>query len=148
MSNFYLLILLLSLLCLTIYCSENDTNCTLPQGCRIDSFYMLQDRDLVFKEFYFSGNFSKGFICEVKSDNYRFDYKFRPSKNIQCEKNKPGYYSGSLELRFKKYEKIIIDERFNLQGVTDYMVDNMVIHDKDIQLHFTNLNGIDIQFEI
>lgn len=141
MKSIYSLILLTCLSWFKI--SLCDSNCRLPEGCRIDKFYWINDVYLYSREFFSSEKeLPKAFICEVKRDNYRFDNNIQEIKYGQCVLEiLPVPY---LEFRFKKSKKKIIDERFNFQGVIEYLVE----FGSDVQIHLTNLNGFDIQLGI
>lgn len=141
MLGFYFLILL-SYSSYSLCYAENNSKCSLPKGCRIDSFYFLQEAYLYSREFFSDKNSPKGFVCEIKSNKYRFDYDIRQRKHLQCDGQQ--YHHSLLELRFKHSEKLIIDETFNLQAVVDYLL----IFNIQMYLHFTNLQGFDIELGI
>ena len=107
MKKTYFLILLSACLLGVTMC--NLSNCSLPQGCRFDWFYFIHEGYLHHKEYFaYDGYLPKGFICEVKSANYRFAYDIASQPESDRCDQQPYPPFRLLEWRFKKSEKKII----------------------------------------
>lgn len=118
---------------------QNVNKCKLPINCRIDVFHYL-DNYWAYEYVSFD---SKGFICDVKTINFRFEYEKWLQGNFydSCKSQK---IDNRLELRFPRNSKHILDEKLNLQAIIDFLNS----FEKEFSLQSTHLRGFNIELGI
>ena len=115
--------------------------CKLPSSCRIEPFFKL-DR-ISANQVYSKTNYSN-VRCDIHDKNYRFDFEswlfINESQRCRLDESQ-----SRIELRFPKSLSIILEARFGLQRVSDFILTK---RKREIKLRMINLKGFQIDLGI
>lgn len=116
----YLCILMIFLLFAAAhYFASNQTKqtiCKLPDGCRYTTVYVLSHFDA---SEYFTSFGYEGLRCEIRDNNYRFDFE---SKSNEFESGMcalPGF-TRTFEINVVTHKNILFAKSFNLKSALDF----------------------------
>lgn len=123
---------------------NESEECKIPDGCRIDAFYVI---DSLFVREYLSSSDSNGFICDVKSNiNNHFEgFSDRLAQryfSASCRNKKN--VTSNFDLRFPGDLDTKLEENINLKGIFAFMNRSL----PDFTLHLTNVGGFSVHLNI
>lgn len=108
----------------------------MPPGCRIAPYHYL---DNYFANQFISNTEQTGISCDVKDENFYFDFKLQNLKMHEYCKYRYDYWN-KLELKFSYHQHIILKKDFNIQGVVDFLLS----FSSSFTIHLSNVEGFSI----
>ena len=122
-----------------------NRTCPLEKVCSIGSFHHLTN---LWAVEYISTKDYPAFICQVKSNEKRFNFDRSHYDTYfkNCAQPSTEIYS-VMELRFPKNRKKIMDSKFNFQGAIDFIIFNLG-DPSGVYLYTSNIGGFDVDLAI